>query len=55
MCANNNSCVSKSLGLTLRIMILPTEIKYRDGYVNAFKQLRDEYGLQVICTRSSRA
>ena len=41
---------SKSLGLTLRIMILPTEIKYRDGYVNAFKQLRDEYGLQVICT-----
>jgi len=41
---------SQSLGLTLRIMILPTDTKYRDGYVNAFKQLRDEYGLQVICT-----
>ena len=41
---------AESLGLPLRIMTLPSEISSRDGYLNAIAKLRDEYGIQVICT-----
>mmetsp|Transcript_8437 Transcript_8437/g.17560 ORF Transcript_8437/g.17560 Transcript_8437/m.17560 type:complete len:320 (+) Transcript_8437:160-1119(+) len=39
-----------SLGLTLRFMVLPSEISYREGYVNAVKELRDDHGITVIAT-----
>ena len=39
-----------SLGLPLRFMTLPSNIPYRDGYVNALQTLRDDHGIQVICT-----
>ena len=39
-----------SLGLTLRFMTLPSNIPYRDGYVNAIKELRDVHNIRVIAT-----
>lgn len=39
-----------ALGLTLRFMTLPSSISYRDGYVNAVKELRDKHGIKVIAT-----
>mmetsp|Transcript_13786 Transcript_13786/g.28429 ORF Transcript_13786/g.28429 Transcript_13786/m.28429 type:complete len:295 (-) Transcript_13786:96-980(-) len=39
-----------ALGLRLLRMILPSNIPYRDGYVNAIKELRDEHSIRVIAT-----
>ena len=39
-----------ALGLTLRFLMLPSSIPYRDGYVNAVKELRDVHGITVIAT-----
>lgn len=41
---------SESLGLPLRIMTLHSSESYRHGYINAFKTLRDEHQITVICT-----
>jgi diphthine-ammonia ligase len=39
-----------ALGLTLLFLTLPSNIPYRDGYVNAIKELRDDHGITVIAT-----
>ena len=41
---------AESLGLTLRFMTIPSNIPYKEGYVNAIKKLRDEHGISVITT-----
>jgi diphthamide synthase (EF-2-diphthine--ammonia ligase) len=39
-----------ALGLTLLVFTLPSSVSYRDGYVNAIKELRDDHGIAVIAT-----
>lgn len=39
-----------ALGLTLRILTLPSSITYREGYVNAITELRDDHRITVIAT-----
>ena len=39
-----------ALVLTIRFMTLPSKIPYRDGYINAIKELRDDHGITVIAT-----
>mmetsp|Transcript_20554 Transcript_20554/g.58970 ORF Transcript_20554/g.58970 Transcript_20554/m.58970 type:complete len:272 (+) Transcript_20554:132-947(+) len=41
---------AEALGLALRIMSLPAGLPYKEGYVNAIRQLRDEHGIRVLGT-----
>ena len=39
-----------ALGLTLLFLTIPSNLSYRQGYVNAVKSLRDDHGITVIAT-----
>ena len=41
---------AEALGLPLRIMTLPSDMPYKEGYVQAIRKLRDEHGIKVLAT-----
>jgi len=41
---------AEALGLTLHILSLPPDVPYKEGYVSAIRQLRDEHGIRVLGT-----
>ena len=41
---------AEALGLTLRIMSLPSDKPHKEGYIDAIRQLRDENGITVLGT-----
>ena len=41
---------AEALGLTLRIMTLPSDMSYKEGYIHCIRQLRDTHGIKVLGT-----